>query len=109
MLYLKSCFILFLDSTITGVDMNNLLILHLESGDSKNYTCVPTTELVENSKTIKNAYTHYVIGTFIIKMTSRAIGTKIRSRGMILYISLIFSQNTPLVFLYWPEHKVTLT
>lgn len=72
------------------MDMNNLLILHLESGDSKNYTCMPTTELVENSKTIKNAYTHYVIGTFIIKMKSRGIGTKIRSRGsMILYISLV--------------------
>lgn len=64
---------LFSDSTITGTDMNNLLILHLESGDSKNYTCRPITEVVEHSKTNKNVYTHYVIGIYHNTVTAVTI------------------------------------
>lgn len=52
---------LFSDSTVTGVDTSNLLILGLEPGDSKNYTCIPYTGAIRNSK-YSTSYTHYVVG-----------------------------------------------
>ncbi|XP_022182320.1 uncharacterized protein LOC111042121 isoform X1 [Myzus persicae] len=48
------------NSTITGNDTNILLILGLEPGDSNNYTCIPTTDGVENSKNV-TSYKHYVV------------------------------------------------
>jgi hypothetical protein len=35
----------------------------MEPGDSKNYTCIPTTDVVGNSKN-GSSYKHYVIGTY---------------------------------------------
>ncbi|XP_026818813.1 uncharacterized protein LOC113557470 [Rhopalosiphum maidis] len=48
------------NSTVTGTDMNILLILGMEPGDSKNYTCIATTDVVGNSKN-GSSYKHYVI------------------------------------------------
>lgn len=51
----------FSDSTVTGTDTNILLILGLEPGDSKNYTCIPTTDAVGGTKN-GTSYKHYVVG-----------------------------------------------
>ncbi|XP_025190793.1 uncharacterized protein LOC112591252 [Melanaphis sacchari] len=48
------------NSTVTGTDTSILLILGLEPGDSKNYTCIPTIDVVGNSKN-GTSYKHYVV------------------------------------------------
>ncbi|CAH1736626.1 unnamed protein product [Aphis gossypii] len=50
------------NSTVTGTDTNMLLILGLEPGDSKNYTCTPTMDMVGGSKN-GTFYKHYVLVT----------------------------------------------
>uniref|UniRef100_A0A2S2NBE5 Ig-like domain-containing protein n=1 Tax=Schizaphis graminum TaxID=13262 RepID=A0A2S2NBE5_SCHGA len=51
------------NSTVTGTDSNILLILAMEPGDSKNYTCMPKTDVVGDSKNGSSykQYKHYVI------------------------------------------------
>ncbi|XP_026804415.1 uncharacterized protein LOC113547993 [Rhopalosiphum maidis] len=51
------------NSTVTGTDTNILLILAMEPGDSKNYTCIPKTDVVGDSKNgaSNKQYKHYVI------------------------------------------------
>ncbi|CAH1736758.1 unnamed protein product [Aphis gossypii] len=46
------------NSTVVGTDTNILLILGLEPGDSKNYTCIP--KMVGDSKN-GTSYKHYVV------------------------------------------------
>ncbi|XP_060853047.1 uncharacterized protein LOC132930939 isoform X2 [Rhopalosiphum padi] len=51
------------NSTVTGTDTNILLILAMEPGDSKNYTCLPKIDVVGDSKngSSNKQYKHYVI------------------------------------------------
>jgi len=60
----------FSDSTVSGTDMNNLLILRLNPRDSKNYTCLPNAGTVENSTNVK-PYTHHVIGIYKHEKTKK--------------------------------------
>lgn len=53
----------FSDSTITGINMNSLLILGLEPEDSKNYTCIISNNGIKSKKK-ENSYKHYVIGRY---------------------------------------------
>lgn len=56
-------FFFFSDSKITSTGMNNLFISGMGPKDSKNYTCLPDTDTVSNSKSDR-PYTHNVIGTY---------------------------------------------
>lgn len=49
------------DSTITGLNTNTMIILGLDSKDSKNYTCIVST-IDANEKTVETSYKHQIIG-----------------------------------------------
>ncbi|CAH1736627.1 unnamed protein product [Aphis gossypii] len=84
------------NSTVTGTDTNMLLILGLEPGDSKNYTCTPTMDMVGGSKN-GTFYKHYVLAVekAIYEIRGSAVYKARGGGGCTHYVTVLVQKQLP--------------